>query len=70
MTIGTYFTCAKASNKRPNDVSYGQTALPWPIPRNSVESDHKCTSRIYFDNLGDNATLTLYNVMVTSQLPC
>ena len=23
------------------------------IPRNSVESDHGCTSRIYFDNAGD-----------------
>ena len=40
--------------------------LPRPIPRNSVESDHGCTSRIYFDNV----TLTLYNVTLTSQKPC
>ena len=25
-----------------------QSELPRPIPRNSVESDHECTSRIYF----------------------
>ena len=25
---------------------------------NSVELDHGCTSRIYFDNAGDNVTLT------------
>ena len=31
-----------------------QLELPRPIPRNSVESDHGCTSRIYFDNAGDN----------------
>ena len=37
--------------------------LSWPIPRNSVESDHGCTSRIHFDNAGDNVTLT-------SQKPC
>ena len=40
-----------------------------PIPRNSVESDHGCTSRIYFDNAGDNVTLTLYNVTLTSRKP-
>ena len=40
-----------------------QSELPRPIPRNSVESDHGCTSRIYFDNVGDNVTLT-------SQKPC
>ena len=44
--------------------------LPWPVPRNSVESDYRCTSRIYFDNAGDNMTLTLYNVTLTSQNPC
>ena len=27
---------------------------PQPNPRNSVESDHGCTSRIFFDNAGDN----------------
>ena len=26
-----------------------------------MESDHRCTSRIYFDNAGDNVTLTLYS---------
>ena len=52
------FTCAK------------QMELPRPIPRNSVASDHGCTSRIYFDNAGDNMTLTLYNVTLTSRKPC
>ena len=47
-----------------------QSVLPRPIPRNSMESDHGCTSRIYFDNAGDNMTLTLYKVMLTSQKPC
>ena len=37
---------------------------------NSVESEHGCTSRIYFDNAGDNVTLTLYNVTLTSQKTC
>ena len=32
----------------------GQSEMPRPIPRNSVESYHGCTSRIYFDNAGDN----------------
>ena len=40
-----------------------QLELPREIPRNSVESDRGCTSRIYFDNAGDNVTLT-------SQKPC
>ena len=40
-----------------------QSELPPPIPQNSVESDHGCTSRIYFDNAGDNVTLT-------TQKPC
>ena len=31
-----------------------QSGLPRPIPRKSVESEHGCTSRIYFDNAGDN----------------
>ena len=30
--------------------------LPRPIPRKSVELDHGCTSRIYFDNAGDIIT--------------
>ena len=47
-----------------------QSELPRPIPRNSVESEHRCTSWIYFDNTGDNMMLTLYIVMLTSQKPC
>ena len=47
-----------------------QSELPWPIPRNSVEADHGCTSWIYFDNVGDNMKLTLYNMMLMSQKPC
>ena len=31
-----------------------QSELPQPVPRNSMESDHGCTLRIYFDNAGDN----------------
>ena len=34
-----------------------QSELPRPIPQYSVESDLGCTSRIYFDNAGDNMTL-------------
>ena len=30
-----------------------QSELPRPIPRNSVELDHGCTSRIYFDHGAD-----------------
>ena len=37
--------------------------LPIGIPRNSMESDRGCTSRIYFDNAGENVTLA-------SQKPC
>ena len=33
---------------------------------NSVKSDHECTLRIYFDNAGDNLTLSLENVTLTS----
>ena len=47
-----------------------QSELPQPIPRNSLESDHGRTSRIYFDNAVDNMTLTLYYVTLTSQKPC
>ena len=54
-----------------------QSELPRPIPRNFMELDHICTSRIYFDNVGDNVmlklynvTLTLCNVMLTSQKSC
>ena len=46
-----------------------QSELPRPIPRNSVESDG-CTSWIYFDNAGENLTLTLYHVTLTSHKPC
>ena len=37
-----------------------QLELPRPILRTSLESDHGCTSRIYFDNAGVNVTLTLF----------
>ena len=47
-----------------------QSELPLPILGNSVESDHGCTSRIYFDNVDDNVTLTLYNVTLASHKPC
>ena len=50
-------------------VSY-QSELPRPIPQNSVQSDLGCTSRIFFDNTGDNVTLTLYYVALTSYNPC
>ena len=58
-----------------SDILYGDTInhpadLPRSIPRNSVESDHGCTSRIYFVSAGDNVTLTLYNVTLASQKPC
>ena len=43
-----------------------QSEVPRPIPRNSVESDHRCTFNIFFDNRGDNMTLTLNNVTLTS----
>ena len=46
-----------------------QSELPWPIPLNSVESDHGCTSRIYFDKAGNKVTLTVCNVTLTSQKP-
>ena len=46
------------------------TALAWPIPQYSVELDHGCTSRIYFDNADDNMKLTLYNVTLTPRKPC
>ena len=36
---------------------------------NYVESDLGCTSRICFDNVGDNVKLTLDNVTLTSQKP-
>ena len=37
---------------------------------NSVESDHGCTARIYFDNAYDNVMLRLYKVTLKSQNPC
>ena len=48
----------------------GQSELPRPILPNSVESDCGCTSRIFFDNAGENVTLTLYNMALRSQKPC
>ena len=42
-----------------------QSELPQRIPRRSVESDLGCTSRLYFDNAGDNMTLMLQNVTLT-----
>ena len=50
-------------------IAVRQSELSRPIPRNAVESDHGCTSRIHFDNAGDNMTLTLYNVTLTSRKP-
>ena len=47
-----------------------QSELPRPIPRNSVESGHGCTSRFYFDIARVNMTLTLYNVTPTSRKQC
>ena len=46
---------------------YCRLELPRLIPRNSVKLDHGCTSRIYLDTTGDNVTLTLYNVTLTSK---
>ena len=43
-----------------------QSEQPQPILRNSLELDHECTSRIYFDNACDNRTLRLYNMTLTS----
>ena len=43
-----------------------QLELPQPIPWNFVESDLRCTSRIYFDYM----ILMLHSVMLTSQKPC
>ena len=43
-----------------------QSELSRPIPRNSVESDQGCTSKIYFDNAGNKMSLKLYNVTLTS----
>ena len=47
-----------------------QSEMPRSIPLNSLELDHGCTPRIYFDNAGDNLTLALYNVKLKSQKPC
>ena len=43
-----------------------QSELPRPILQISLESDHGCKSRIYFDNAGENVMLTWYNVTLTS----
>ena len=47
-----------------------QSELPRLFQLSSVESDHDCTLRIYFDNAGANGTLTLYNVTLTAQKTC
>ena len=47
-----------------------QSELPRLIPRNYVESDHECTSMIYFEKAGDNVTLTLYYMTLTTQKLC
>ena len=65
--IAAYFVCM---NSEFRVLVLYQSELPRPIPRNSMESDQGCTSRIYFDNVGDNVTLTLYNVMLATQKPC
>ena len=39
-------------------VNTNRKCLGRPIPRNSMESDHRCTSRIYFDNAEDNVALS------------
>ena len=44
-----------------------QSELIRPIPQNSMVKDLGCASKIYFDNAGDDVTLTLYNVTLTSQ---
>ena len=54
-----YFFNLSTSNKATRTASANSTK--------SMESDHGCTSRIFFDNAGDNVTLTLYNVTLTSQ---
>ena len=36
-----------------------QSGLPRQIPRNTMESDHGCTSWIYFNNVGDNVMLMI-----------
>ena len=58
--------CDKMSTVKPErNISAFHSKLPQPVPRNSVESCHGCTSRNYFDNAGDNVTLTLYIVTLT-----
>ena len=42
--------------------------MPRPIPRNSPESDHGYTSRIYFDNAGVNVAITLSYVTLMSDV--
>ena len=61
---------AKLPSMQKFNKSFLQSELPQPIPQNSGESDHGCKSRIYFENAGDNVTLMLYNVTLTSQNPC
>ena len=63
-------TGRKFSNNSDRRHINSQLELPRPIPRNSVELGHGCKSRICFDNAGDNVTTTLYNVTLTSHIPC
>ena len=69
LTLYQYIVTSKYAfmTRKYNNHRSQQSELRPPIPRNSVESDHGCTLMIYFDNAGDYVTLTLYNVMLTSQ---
>ena len=53
----TYLLQVPESNGLAYSLVRTQSELPRAIPRNSLESDHGCTSRIYFDNAGVNVTL-------------
>ena len=56
---GNIRTCIRTHQMRAILHLYKQSEPPRPIPRNSVESNHGCISKIYFDNADDNVTLTL-----------
>ena len=57
----------KESTKRVLITCLLYSALFYSIKsRNFVESDHGCTSSIFYDNAGDNVALTLYNVTLMS----
>ena len=63
--LGLFWRANSVSNFRIFMVD-SQSELSLPITWNSVESDLRCTSRIYFENV----TLTLHNLTLTSQKPC